>query len=201
MVTEFGMSDTIGAINYEGNKRARFLDIPMPQERGLYGEETAQRIDAEIQRILTEAHNTARRVITDHRDKLEIVTARLLEVEGWRAKSFAVCSAPPRRRLLARTLPCPPSQRRHQIWIAVTVVCVPGSGVLLAQAPEGEESWRQAVAQSHQTLASPIGPHSPGVRHAHHALEGLGVPNDRSGRAIEAEHDSRPSGDRVFSVG
>ena len=34
MVTEFGMSDELGAINYDGNKRARFLDIPMPQERG-----------------------------------------------------------------------------------------------------------------------------------------------------------------------
>ena len=60
MVTEFGMSDALGAINYDGNKRARFLDIPMPQERGLYGEETAQKIDAEIKRILTDAHDTAR---------------------------------------------------------------------------------------------------------------------------------------------
>ena len=60
MVTEYGMSDALGAINYDGNKRAKFLDIPMPQERGMYGEETAQRIDAEIGRILNEAHNTAR---------------------------------------------------------------------------------------------------------------------------------------------
>ena len=65
MVTEFGMSDALGAINYDGNKRARFLDIPMPQERGLYGEETAQKIDAEIKRILTEAHDTARRILTE----------------------------------------------------------------------------------------------------------------------------------------
>ena len=35
MVTEFGMSDSLGAVNYEGNKRARFLDIPLPSERGL----------------------------------------------------------------------------------------------------------------------------------------------------------------------
>src|SRR4029453_8284369 len=31
MVTEWGMSDSLGAINYDGNKKARFLDIPMPQ--------------------------------------------------------------------------------------------------------------------------------------------------------------------------
>jgi cell division protease FtsH len=81
MVTEFGMSDALGAINYDGNKRARFLDLPIPQERGLYAEETAQRIDAEIERILTEAHKTARRILTDHREKLDTVTHRLLEIE------------------------------------------------------------------------------------------------------------------------
>jgi len=81
MVTEFGMSDTLGAINYDGNKRARFLDFPMPQERGLYAEETAEKIDAEIKRILTEAHGTARQVLSDHRDELESITRRLLEVE------------------------------------------------------------------------------------------------------------------------
>jgi cell division protease FtsH len=81
MVTEFGMSDALGAINYDGNKRPRFLDIPLPQDRGLYGEETAQKIDAEIKRILNEAHATARQILSDNRDKLEAVTRRLLEVE------------------------------------------------------------------------------------------------------------------------
>jgi cell division protease FtsH len=81
MVTEFGMSDELGAINYDGNKRAKFLDIPMPQERGLYSEDTAQTIDAEVKRILAEAHGTARRILSDNREALETVTRRLLEVE------------------------------------------------------------------------------------------------------------------------
>src|ERR687887_524174 len=81
MVTEFGMSDTLGAINYDGNKRARFLDIPITPERGLYAEETAEKIDAEIKRILTDAHGAARRILADNRDKLESITRRLLEVE------------------------------------------------------------------------------------------------------------------------
>src|SRR3954464_10165971 len=81
MVTEWGMSDELGAINYDGNKRGRFLDIGMPQERGLYSEETSQKIDVEIKRILTEAHNTARRILTNYRGKLESVTRRLLDVE------------------------------------------------------------------------------------------------------------------------
>jgi cell division protease FtsH len=81
MVTEFGMSDALGAINYDGNKRSRFLDIPVGPERGLYAEETAEKIDAEIKRILTEAHNTARQILLNHRDLLERVTRRLLDVE------------------------------------------------------------------------------------------------------------------------
>jgi cell division protease FtsH len=81
MVTEWGMSEELGAINYDVNKRGRFLDIGLPQERGLYSEETSQKIDVEIKRILTQAHDTARRLLTEHRGKLESVTHRLLEVE------------------------------------------------------------------------------------------------------------------------
>ncbi len=58
MVTEWGMSDTIGAINYAGDKRPRFLELGLGQERGLYAEETARLIDAEVKRIMTEAHDT-----------------------------------------------------------------------------------------------------------------------------------------------
>jgi cell division protease FtsH len=81
MVTEFGMSDAIGAVNYDGHKRARFLDIPMPPERGLYAEETAQKIDAEVKRIMSDAHETARRILGERRDQLETVTRRLLTIE------------------------------------------------------------------------------------------------------------------------
>src|SRR4029450_2281667 len=56
MVTEFGMSDALGAVNYNGHKKATFLDMPFGQERGNYAEDTALKIDAEIKRILTEAH-------------------------------------------------------------------------------------------------------------------------------------------------
>ena len=42
MVTEWGMSDALGAINYDGHKRSKFLDIPIGPERGAYAEDTAQ---------------------------------------------------------------------------------------------------------------------------------------------------------------
>jgi cell division protease FtsH len=81
MVTQFGMSDILGMVNYEGSRRPTFLDIPMGPERGPYGEETAQRIDAEVKRILEEAHESARFVLSERRGLLETVTRRLLEKE------------------------------------------------------------------------------------------------------------------------
>jgi cell division protease FtsH len=81
MVTEWGMSDTLGAINYDGHKRNKFLDLPFGPERGNYAEETARLIDAEVKRIMTAVHSEARRILTEYRDMLESVTRRLLDVE------------------------------------------------------------------------------------------------------------------------
>ncbi|MBI2834480.1 MAG: ATP-dependent metallopeptidase FtsH/Yme1/Tma family protein, partial [Acidobacteria bacterium] len=81
MVTEFGMSDKLGAVNYDGNKHNRFLDLPFPIERGAYAEHTAELIDAEVKRIMTDAHDQARRVLLQRRDALDLVARRLLEKE------------------------------------------------------------------------------------------------------------------------
>jgi cell division protease FtsH len=81
MVTEFGMSDTLGAINYDGHKRGAFLDMPIGNERGPHSEDTAQKIDAEVKRIMTEAHDQARRVLQERRPSLDDLAARLLEKE------------------------------------------------------------------------------------------------------------------------
>src|SRR4051794_18250026 len=81
MVTEFGMSEALGAVNYNGHKRNAFLDTPFMQERGNYSEDTALKIDAEVKRILGEAHDTARRVLRDRRATLDVLSERLLEKE------------------------------------------------------------------------------------------------------------------------
>jgi cell division protease FtsH len=81
MVTRFGMSEELGTVNYEAARRNAFLDIPMGPDRGPYGEETAERIDAEVKRLLEDAHDRARQIIVDRRQLLEIVTRRLLEKE------------------------------------------------------------------------------------------------------------------------
>ncbi len=81
MVTEFGMSDLLGTVNYRGSQRPAFLDTPFGSERGNYSEDTALKIDAEVKRILDEAHETARRVLRDRRDTLDALSVRLLEKE------------------------------------------------------------------------------------------------------------------------
>jgi len=88
MVTEFGMSDELGAVNYNGHKRNAFLDTPFMQERGNYAEETAQKIDAEVKRILTAAHDEALRILRERRDVLDELSKRLLVKEVIEAEEF-----------------------------------------------------------------------------------------------------------------
>ncbi len=77
MVTEFGMSEALGVVNYNGHKRGQFLDMPFMQERGSYAEETALKIDLEVKRILTEAHDEARRILRERRETLDVLSERL----------------------------------------------------------------------------------------------------------------------------
>jgi cell division protease FtsH len=89
MVTEFGMSDALGVVSYNGHpKRSVFLDVANMPERGVYAEETAQRIDTEVRRILDEAHGKARTILTEKRDVLERVTTNLLQKEVLEGEEF-----------------------------------------------------------------------------------------------------------------
>jgi cell division protease FtsH len=94
MVTEFGMSDTLGVVSYNGHKHATFLEMPFVQERGTYAEETALKIDNEVKRILTEAHETARRVLRERQQTLDELSRRLLEKEVIEAEELKAIIGP-----------------------------------------------------------------------------------------------------------
>jgi cell division protease FtsH len=81
MVTEFGMSDSLGAVNYDGHRGTKFIDTPFMNERGPHSEDTAQKIDAEVKRIITEAHDQARRVLRERKETLTELSHRLLDKE------------------------------------------------------------------------------------------------------------------------
>ena len=95
MVTELGMSPALGTVSYNGHeRRGQFIESNMPAERGHYSERTAQEIDAEIRRLIDEARNEARRILTERRGTLEAVTQALLEREVLDAEEFmAIFSA------------------------------------------------------------------------------------------------------------
>ena len=96
MVTEWGMSEKLGMVNYDQNRRGRFLDLGMPAERGLYSEETARMIDEEVKQIISGAHDVARRVLRENRDVLERVTRHLLDKEVMEGDELRAMFAAPR---------------------------------------------------------------------------------------------------------
>ncbi len=96
MVTEWGMSERLGTINFDVNRRGRFIDIGGPPERGLYSEKTARLIDDEVKQIVMAAHNDARRILRERRDLLKLVAQRLLEKEVMEGDELrAIIANPP----------------------------------------------------------------------------------------------------------
>jgi len=96
MVTEWGMSEKLGLVNYDSSRRGRFLDVAMPGDRGLYSEETARVIDEEVKAVIAGAHEVARRVLRENRDILERVTRFLLEKEVMEGDELRAMFAAPR---------------------------------------------------------------------------------------------------------
>ena len=80
MVCEYGMSEDLGAQAFGENQELMFLGREVSRTQN-YSEETARHIDADVSRLVQEAYKRAEQLITDHRQQLEMVVDRLLEVE------------------------------------------------------------------------------------------------------------------------
>ena len=80
MVKRYGMSDKLGAMVFGRKEELIFLGREISEQRD-YSEEIAQEIDREVQRLVVEAHDRARQVLTERRDKLVAVATRLIEIE------------------------------------------------------------------------------------------------------------------------
>ena len=80
MVTEWGMSDEFGPLNFSGGKHEVFLGRDFSSSDRL-SEDTAKRIDAEIRDIVFKQHERAVSILTEHRKELEAVGEALLEYE------------------------------------------------------------------------------------------------------------------------
>jgi len=82
MVCEWGMSDKLGMVEYGEGDGPVFLGRgDMGGRRANYSESTARIIDEEIKRFIDDAYSTATRILTEGREKVELIAKALLEYE------------------------------------------------------------------------------------------------------------------------
>ena len=87
MVTRYGMSDKLGPMTFGQKEELVFLGKEIGEQRD-YGEAVAQEIDAEVRRIVGEAHDQAKETLTLCRDQLNRIAQRLIEVETLDSEQF-----------------------------------------------------------------------------------------------------------------
>jgi cell division protease FtsH len=80
MVCEWGMSDELGPMSYGKKEEHIFLGREIAQHRD-YSEQTAQKIDAEVKKIVVEANDKVTRLLEENRDILKAIADELLERE------------------------------------------------------------------------------------------------------------------------
>jgi len=80
MVTQWGMSDTLGPMVYGEEEGEIFLGRQVTTHRNV-SEATMQKVDAEIRRIIDQQYSLARRLLEENSDKVEAMTKALLEWE------------------------------------------------------------------------------------------------------------------------
>jgi cell division protease FtsH len=82
MVTEYGMSERLGLVAYERDRRPMFMpENLMPGSGKTYSEEKAAEIDKEISRVMQEAHQRVAKILSDRRPILDDLGRLLLEKE------------------------------------------------------------------------------------------------------------------------
>ena len=88
MIMQYGMSEVLGPVAYgESQNHQVFLGRDFHQERN-YSEEVASEIDKEVRKYLEAAYEACRQIITENRDKLELIAQALMERETLTAKQL-----------------------------------------------------------------------------------------------------------------
>jgi cell division protease FtsH len=80
MVTKYGFSEKLGTVVYGDDNGEVFLGKDYGHTRN-YSEEIASEIDAEVRRIIAEAHEQCKAILTEHIDELHLVAKYLIENE------------------------------------------------------------------------------------------------------------------------
>mgnify|MGYP000929769886 FL=1 len=80
MVCEWGMSEDVGAVSYGREDEPIFMGKEIERRKG-YSEESAQKIDRAVEKLLNEARKRTLKILTEHRDQLDKLTQALVEKE------------------------------------------------------------------------------------------------------------------------
>ena len=81
MITEYGMSDRIGPTQFNGSSSSEvFLGRDLHSEKN-YSESIARAIDEETQNFINKCYERAKNILLEHREQLETIAQKLLEVE------------------------------------------------------------------------------------------------------------------------
>ena len=80
MVCEWGMSEDVGAVSYGREDEPIFMGKEIERHKG-YSEESAQKIDRAVEKLLNEARKRTVKILTEHRDQLDKLTQALVEKE------------------------------------------------------------------------------------------------------------------------
>ena len=88
MVTKFGMSETLGLINYDNDSEEVFVGRDFAHTSRGYGEEVAGQIDREVKRIIDECYAKAKAIIKEHQSVLHACADALLEKEKITREEF-----------------------------------------------------------------------------------------------------------------
>jgi cell division protease FtsH len=81
MVTRFGMSERLGHLTYGKPVAGRFLQSPFAGEERNYSDRTAELIDDEVHRLVSEAFDSSRNILTNHHAQLERIAHELIQKE------------------------------------------------------------------------------------------------------------------------
>jgi len=94
MVTRLGMSDEMGPMVYGQKEELIFLGREISEQRD-YSEAIAEQIDREVRTLVSSAYDQARNILLEHRDKLDAIAQRLIEVETISRDEFEQIYPPP----------------------------------------------------------------------------------------------------------
>ncbi|WP_328720191.1 ATP-dependent zinc metalloprotease FtsH [Streptomyces sp. NBC_00247] len=93
MVTQYGMTERLGAIKFGGDNTEPFVGREMGHQRD-YSEEVAALVDEEVKKLIETAHNEAWEILVENRDILDTLVLQLLEKETLGKEEIAEIFAP-----------------------------------------------------------------------------------------------------------